>query len=116
MVDAHGGKSLAIFGGGGQGNHLPALYGQVTRALLGSVHTANAISQEKTGEFWVATQMVGGYSRGDFEHCEVALFLGKNPWFSHGIPHARITRRLVAWWRGAPLRPDLEAHRRQPDG
>jgi anaerobic selenocysteine-containing dehydrogenase len=60
------------------------------------VHSANALSQEKTGEFWVATKMVGGYSRGNFEHCEVALFLGKNPWFSHGIPRARLTLREIA--------------------
>ena len=68
----------------------------MTRALLGSVHTANAISQEKTGEFWVAKKMVGGFSRGNFEHCEVGVFLGKNPWFSHGIPHARLTLREIA--------------------
>ena len=94
--DQHGGESIFYYGGGGQGNHLPALYGQVTRALLGSVHSANAISQEKTGEFWVAKKMVGGFSRGSFEHCEVGVFLGKNPWFSHGIPHARLTLREIA--------------------
>jgi anaerobic selenocysteine-containing dehydrogenase len=94
--DEHGGESIFYYGGGGQGNHLPALYGQVTRALLGSVHSANAISQEKTGEFWVARKMLGGFSRANFEHCEVGLFLGKNPWFSHGIPHARLTLREIA--------------------
>ena len=60
------------------------------------MHQSSALAQEKTGEFWVATKMVGGYSRGDFEHCEVALFLGKNPWFSHGIPRARVTLREIA--------------------
>ena len=40
--------------------------------------------------------MIGGYSRADFEHCEVALFLGKNPWFSHSIPRARTTLREIA--------------------
>lgn len=94
--DEHGGESIFYYGGGGQGNHLPTVYGQTTRSLLGSVHSANALSQEKTGEFWVATKMVGGYSRGNFEHCEVALFLGKNPWFSHGIPRARLTLREIA--------------------
>lgn len=94
--DDHGGESIFYYGGGGQGNHLPALYGQVTRALLGSVHSANATSQEKTGEFWVAKKMLGGFSRGNFEHCEVGLFLGKNPWFSHGIPRARFTLREIA--------------------
>ena len=41
-------------------------------------------------------RMLGGYTRGDFEHCEVALFLGKNPWFSHSIPRARVTLREIA--------------------
>ncbi len=94
--DEHGGESIFYYGGGGQGNHLPNIYGGATRALLGSVHSASALSQEKTGEFWVANKMVGGYSRGDFEHCKVGLFIGKNPWFSHGIPRARATLREIA--------------------
>ncbi len=40
--------------------------------------------------------MVGGYSRGDFEHCDVGLFIGKNPWLSHAIPRARATLREIA--------------------
>ena len=40
--------------------------------------------------------MVGAYTRGDFEHCEVALFLGKNPWHSHCIPRARVTLKEIA--------------------
>ena len=94
--DKYGGESIFYYGGGGQGNHLPNIYGGATRALLGSVYSASALSQEKTGEFWVANKMVGGYSRGDFEHCEVGMFLGKNPWFSHGIPRARATLREIA--------------------
>jgi anaerobic selenocysteine-containing dehydrogenase len=35
-------------------------------------------------------------TRADFEHCEVALFIGKNPWFSHGIPRARVTLREIS--------------------
>ena len=34
--------------------------------------------------------------RGDFEHAEVALFVGKNPWQSHGFPHARTTLKEIA--------------------
>jgi anaerobic selenocysteine-containing dehydrogenase len=94
--DAHGGESIFYYGGGGQGNHLPGAYGRSTRAVLGSVHRSSALAQEKTGEFWVAEKMVGGYTRADFEHCEVALFLGKNPWFSHSIPRARTTLREIA--------------------
>jgi anaerobic selenocysteine-containing dehydrogenase len=94
--DTHGGESIFYYGGGGQGNHLPGAYGRSTRALLGMRYQASALSQEKTGEFWVAQKMLGGYSRADFEHCEVALFLGKNPWFSHSIPRARVTLREIA--------------------
>ncbi|HKE11581.1 MAG TPA: molybdopterin-dependent oxidoreductase [Myxococcota bacterium] len=94
--DRYGGESIFYYGGGGQGNHLPGAYGRSTRAVLGSVYRSSALAQEKTGEFWVANRMVGGYTRADFEHCEVALFLGKNPWFSHSIPRARITLREIA--------------------
>ena len=94
--DAYGGESIFYYGGGGQGNHLPGAYARSTRATLGSIHRSSALAQEKTGEFWVAEKMVGGYSRADFEHCEVALFLGKNPWFSHSIPRARTTLREIA--------------------
>ncbi len=94
--DTHGGESIFYYGGGGQGNHLPGAYGRSTRAVLGSIHRSSALAQEKTGEFWVADKMVGGYTRADFEHCEVALFLGKNPWFSHSIPRARVTLREIS--------------------
>ena len=40
--------------------------------------------------------MLGTPVRGEFEHCEVALFVGKNPWLSHGIPHARTTLKAIA--------------------
>jgi anaerobic selenocysteine-containing dehydrogenase len=94
--DSYGGDSIFYYGGGGQGNHLPGAYARSTRAVLGSIHRSSALAQEKTGEFWVAEKMIGGYSRADFEHCEVALFLGKNPWFSHSIPRARTTLREIA--------------------
>ena len=94
--DAHGGESIFYYGGGGQGNHLPGAYGRSTRTVLGSRYQASALSQEKTGEFWVAHRMLGGYARGDFEHCEVGLFLGKNPWFSHSIPRARVVLREIS--------------------
>src|SRR5258705_13000230 len=40
--------------------------------------------------------MLGSASRADFEHCDVALFLGKNPWHSHSIPRARVTLKAIA--------------------
>jgi len=94
--DAHGGESIFYYGGGGQGNHLPGAYGRATRSVLGSRYQSSALAQEKTGEFWVLDRMLGGYARSDFERCEVAIFLGKNPWFSHSIPRARVTLREIA--------------------
>jgi anaerobic selenocysteine-containing dehydrogenase len=92
----HGGASLLYYGGGGQGNHLPSLYSRATRAALGMRYQSSALAQEKTGAFYVAGCMVGGMARADFEHCEVALMLGKNPWHSHGIPRARVALREIA--------------------
>ena len=90
--DAHGGASIFYYGGGGQGNHLQGAYGRATRAALGSVYTSNALAQEKTGEFWVDGRLFGRarcHTAPDFERAEVAMFVGKNPWQSHGFPRAR---------------------------
>ena len=94
--ERYGGDKIFYFGGGGQANHFPAIYSSSTRAALGSIHRSNAVAQEKTGEFWVATKMIGFYTRADFEDCEVAFFLGKNPWMSHSFPHARVTLKEIA--------------------
>ncbi|MBI5067146.1 MAG: molybdopterin-dependent oxidoreductase [Deltaproteobacteria bacterium] len=94
--DVHGGGAIFYYGGGGQGNHLPGAYATATRRALGSRHRSSALAQEKTGEFWVAARMMGSATRADFEHCDVALFLGKNPWHSHSIPRARVTLRAIA--------------------
>ena len=94
--DTHGGESIFYYGGGGQGNHLGGAYATATRAALGSWFRSNALAQEKTGEFWVNAKMLGTHVRGDFEHTEVAVFVGKNPWQSHGIPHARTTLKEIA--------------------
>ena len=80
--DTHGGDTIFYYGGGGQGNHLGGAYSRATRAALGSIYSSNALAQEKTGEFWVNDRMFGASTRADFEHCDVALFLGKNPWHS----------------------------------
>jgi anaerobic selenocysteine-containing dehydrogenase len=94
--DTHGGQSIFYYGGGGQGNHLPGAYAAATRRVLGSRLRSSALAQEKTGEFWIAERMMGAATRADFEHCDVALFLGKNPWQSHSIPHARVTLKDIA--------------------
>ena len=94
--DTHGGDTIFYYGGGGQGNHLPGAYSGATRRALGSRFRSSALAQEKTGEFWVSDRMLGGATRADFEHCDVALFLGKNPWHSHSIARARVTLKEIA--------------------
>lgn len=92
----YGGESIFYYGGGGQGNHLGGAYSGATLRALGAKYKANALSQEKTGEFWVNAKMLGTMMRGDFEHTEVAVFVGKNPWQSHGMAHARTTLKEIA--------------------
>ncbi|MEQ9321339.1 MAG: molybdopterin-dependent oxidoreductase, partial [Polyangiaceae bacterium] len=94
--DEHGGASIFYYGGGGQGNHLPGAYATATRRALGSRYRSSALAQEKTGEFWVSDRMLGTHTRGDFEHCEVGIFLGKNPWHSHSIQRARVTLKALS--------------------
>jgi anaerobic selenocysteine-containing dehydrogenase len=94
--EEHGGETIFYYGGGGQGNHLPGAYATATRRALGSRYRSSALAQEKTGEFWVGGRLMGNMTRADFEHCEVGLFIGKNPWQSHGIPRARVTLKELA--------------------
>jgi anaerobic selenocysteine-containing dehydrogenase len=94
--DTYGGETIFYYGGGGQGNHLNGAYASATRAALGSRYRSNALAQEKTGEFWVNGKVLGAYTRGDIEHAEVAVFVGKNPWQSHSFPHARTTLKEIA--------------------
>ena len=64
---------------------------RAARARCSARSTARARSRRRRrASSGSPTKMIGGYSRADFEHCEVALFLGKNPWFSHSIPRARV--------------------------
>ena len=91
--DTHGGDKIIYYGGGGQGNHLGGSYSGSTRAALGMRYGSNALAQEKTGLFWTSDRVVGGRWHGDFENCDVAVFVGKNPWQSNGLQRARILLR-----------------------
>jgi anaerobic selenocysteine-containing dehydrogenase len=94
--DQFGGASIFYYGGGGQGNHLCGAYSTATRRALGSTYASNALAQEKTGEFWVEGRLTGGRPSPDFENAEVAVFVGKNPWQSHGFQSARPTLRKIS--------------------
>lgn len=96
--DEHGGASIFYYGGGGQGNHLGGAHAGATRAALGVRFSSNALAQEKTGELWIDAHLFGQvtHTAPDFERAEVAMFVGKNPWQAHGIPHARLTLKAIA--------------------
>jgi formate dehydrogenase len=94
--DAHGGERIFYYGGGGQGNHLGGAYSGATLRALGSRYRSSALAQEKMGEGFVDAHLYGGHTRGDFEHAEVAMFVGKNPWQSQSFPRARATLREIA--------------------
>ena len=96
VKDAHGGDTILYYGGGGQGNHLGGAYASATLKAFGAVYRSSAIAQEKTGEALVNGRMLGTPVRADFERCEVAFFVGKNPWMSHGFPQARSTLKEIA--------------------
>ena len=66
---------------------------RATRGALGSIYASNALAQEKTGEFWVDGRLYGApkcHTTPDFEHAEVAIFVGKNP-------GSRTARRARGW-------------------
>src|SRR3954454_17385870 len=96
--DQHGGASIFYYGGGGQGNHLGGLHAGALRSALGVRFSSNALAQEKTGEIWIDAHLFGHvtHTAPDFEHAEVAVFVGKNPWMAHGFPHARPTLKDIA--------------------
>src|SRR3954470_16255579 len=96
--DEHGGASIFYYGGGGQGNHLGGVYSGALRSALGVRFSSNALAQEKTGELWIDAHLFGHvtHTTPDFEHAEVAVFVGKNPWMAHGFPHARPTLKKIA--------------------
>ncbi len=91
----HSGASILYYGGGSQGNHLGGTYADSTIKALGIVYRSNALAQEKTGEAWVQGKMMGAGVHSDFEHAEVAVFLGKNPFQSHGFARTRVILREI---------------------
>lgn len=94
--DTVGGDKIFYYGGGGQGNHLGGAYSGAFLKALGARYRSNALAQEKTGEFWVDSQLYGGHTRGEFEHAEVSVFVGKNPWMSQSFPRARTVLQDIA--------------------
>jgi anaerobic selenocysteine-containing dehydrogenase len=88
----YGGKAFAFYGGGGQGNHLGGAYGVSLLRAMGSSNYYSALSQEKTGDFWVNGFLFGAqnvHTAEDVEHCDLLVVIGCNPWLAHGFRNAR---------------------------
>src|SRR6478752_5477467 len=94
--DTYGGDKIFYYGGGGQGNHLGGAYSGAFLKALGSRYRSSALAQEKTGEAWVDNQLYGGHTRGEFEHAEVSVCVGKNPGMSQIFPRARTVLNEIA--------------------
>ncbi|MCE5287953.1 MAG: molybdopterin-dependent oxidoreductase [Nocardiaceae bacterium] len=90
------GQQILFYGGGGQGNHLGRTYATAFQAAVGSKYYSNALAQEKTGEMFVDGKMYGNHTKGDFEHAQTVVFVGKNPWQSHSFPRSRPVLKEIA--------------------
>ncbi|KAF0249771.1 MAG: molybdopterin oxidoreductase family protein, partial [bacterium] len=98
LRDSYGGHSLAYYGGGGQGNHLAGPYAKAMRLAMKTPNYYTSLAQEKTGGFWVDGRLYGRQNchlTEDVENAEVVVFIGTNPWQSHGIRNARQTLQEI---------------------
>ena len=92
ILDAHGPRSLAYMGGGGQGCHFEAAFGTSLLKGLGSRYHYNPIAQELTGMFWVNGRGLGKqymHTIPDERETDMLLAIGWNGWMSHQMPQAR---------------------------
>jgi len=97
--EAHGGRALAYYGGGGQGNHLGGVYGHGLVEAMRTRYHYSALAQEKTGDFWVNGRLFGRqtcHMSEAVEEAEVVVVIGANPWQAHGIRNARTTLHEIA--------------------
>ncbi|MGQ0623997.1 MAG: molybdopterin-dependent oxidoreductase [Sporichthyaceae bacterium] len=85
-------SSFAYYGGGGQGNHSGGAYGTGLLKWMGGTRNFSALSQEKTGDFWVNGKLFGSqicHTSEDIEECDLLVVIGANPWQAHGFRNAR---------------------------
>lgn len=93
LRDTYGGKSLAYYGGGGQGNHLQGMHGMYLRKAMDTRFIYSSLAQEKTGDFWVMGKLFGRQdvhaTPDQIKNSDLVIFIGTNPWMAHGFPRAR---------------------------
>jgi len=95
-VAAHGPRSLAYMGGGGQGGHFEAAFGLRFLHGLGSKNHYSPLAQELTGYFWVNGKAYGRqymHPVPDLAQADFLVFWGANPLVSHDIPKAPLILR-----------------------
>lgn len=99
ILEEHGGRSIALIGGGGQANHLDVPYAISFLRALGSRYHYNALGQEYTQKYWINGHMFGSEGldfQADEQRCDVFLIIGTNPWMSHGIQRARLVLNEIS--------------------
>ena len=87
-----GSQAFGYYGGGGQGSVMGGVFGQALRGVMGSGPYFSAVSQEKTGDFWVNGHMFGAHNihtAEDVHGAELTIVLGCNPWQANGFVRAR---------------------------
>ncbi len=91
IVDAHGPRSIAYMGGGGQACHFEAAFGTGLLRGLGSQYHYSAIGQEFSGIFWVFGRVTGkqyNFLVPDEHNADMMVAIGWNGMQSHQIPRA----------------------------
>ncbi len=87
-----GDQSFGYYGGGGQGSVMGGVFAQSLRGVMGNGPNFSALSQEKTGDFWVNGRMFGAqniHTAEDVHNAELTVVMGCNPWMANGIVRAR---------------------------
>jgi anaerobic selenocysteine-containing dehydrogenase len=94
ILQRHRPRSLASLVGGGELNYTAYSIPYCVRLVrrLGSRYNYSAANQEFAGRFWAHGLTLGSQALGlspDYEHTDMLLIVGKNPWMSHNFPQAR---------------------------
>ncbi|TAL31804.1 MAG: molybdopterin dinucleotide-binding protein [Spirochaetes bacterium] len=96
ITGAHGPRSFAYMGGGGQGCHFEAAFGTSLMKGLGSRYHYNAVGQEFSGLFWVFGRVTGkqyNFLMPDESRSDMLVATGWNGMVSHQIPRAPLVLR-----------------------
>ncbi len=92
IVGTHGPRSLALMGGAGLGCHFGGAFARAVLRGMGSQYHYSALAQELTGQFFVQGEAYGTQRMAphpDYEHADMLVIWGANPWRSHHMARAR---------------------------